>query len=55
MHDRELPHAPAPPVPRRPYEPPVLKRYGDLAQLTQQKGMGGRDPDGALVHNNKTR
>ena len=26
---------------KRPYVRPVLKRYGDLAQLTQAKGMTG--------------
>ena len=39
---------------RRPYVRPVLKRYGDLTQLTQAKGMTGRDSDGALANNNKT-
>ena len=39
---------------RRPYVRPALKRYGDLAQLTQAKGMTGRDSDGALANNNKT-
>jgi hypothetical protein len=39
---------------RRPYVRPVLKRYGDLAQLTQAKGMSGTSADGALVNNNKT-
>ena len=39
---------------RRPYVRPVLKRYGDLAQLTQAKGMTGQQSDGALANNNKT-
>jgi hypothetical protein len=39
---------------KRPYVRPVLKRYGDLAQLTQQKGMAGPSTDGALANNNKT-
>lgn len=39
---------------KRPYVRPVLKRYGDLAQLTQQKGMSGVNSDGALANNNKT-
>ena len=39
---------------KRPYVRPVLKRYGDLAQLTQQKGMTGVQSDGALANNNKT-
>jgi hypothetical protein len=39
---------------RRPYARPVLKRYGDLAQLTQAKGMTGVSADGALANNNKT-
>ena len=39
---------------KRPYVRPVLKRYGDLAQLTQAKGMTGTSSDGALVNNNKT-
>ncbi|HKH90543.1 MAG TPA: hypothetical protein VKA54_02005 [Gemmatimonadaceae bacterium] len=39
---------------KRPYVRPVLKRYGDLAQLTQAKGMNGVSSDGALVNNNKT-
>ena len=39
---------------RRPYVRPVLKRYGDLAQLTQAKGMAGVNSDGALANNNKT-
>jgi hypothetical protein len=39
---------------RRPYVRPVLKRYGDLAQLTQAKGMSGVNSDGALANNNKT-
>ena len=39
---------------KRPYVRPVLKRYGDLAQLTQAKGMNGRNADGALANNNKT-
>jgi hypothetical protein len=40
--------------PRRPYQRPALKRYGDLAQLTQQKGGRGQDADGAIANNNKT-
>ncbi|MFL5617818.1 MAG: hypothetical protein ACJ79A_05410 [Gemmatimonadaceae bacterium] len=39
---------------KRPYVRPVLKRYGDLAQLTQARGMTGTSADGALVNNNKT-
>ena len=39
---------------KRPYVRPVLKRYGDLAQLTQAKGMTGVQSDGALANNNKT-
>jgi len=39
---------------RRPYVRPVLKRYGDLAQLTQAKGMTGTTSDGAIANNNKT-
>jgi hypothetical protein len=39
---------------KRPYVRPVLKRYGDLAQLTQAKGMAGVSSDGALANNNKT-
>jgi hypothetical protein len=39
---------------KRPYVRPVLKRYGDLAQLTQAKGMTGQQADGALANNNKT-
>jgi hypothetical protein len=39
---------------KRPYARPVLKRYGDLAQLTQAKGMSGVSSDGALANNNKT-
>ena len=39
---------------KRPYVRPVLKRYGDLAQLTQAKGMVGVSSDGALANNNKT-
>ena len=39
---------------RRPYVRPVLKRYGDLAQLTLAKGMTGVSSDGALANNNKT-
>jgi hypothetical protein len=39
---------------KRPYVRPVLKRYGDLAQLTQAKGMNGSSTDGALANNNKT-
>jgi hypothetical protein len=45
-------HAARPP--KRPYVRPVLKRYGDLAQLTQQKGRFGTASDGALANNNKT-
>jgi hypothetical protein len=40
--------------PKRPYVRQLLKRYGDLAQLTQQKGRFGTDSDGALANNNKT-
>ena len=40
--------------PKRPYMRPMLKRYGDLAQLTQQKGRFGTQADGALANNNKT-
>ena len=40
--------------PKRPYVRPVLKRYGDLAQLTQAKGMTGQQSDGAIANNNKT-
>ena len=39
---------------KRPYVRPVLKRYGDLAQLTQAKGMTGTTSDGAIANNNKT-
>jgi hypothetical protein len=39
---------------KRPYVRPVLKRYGDLAQLTQAKGMTGVRSDGAIANNNKT-
>ena len=39
---------------KRPYVRPTLKRYGDLAQLTQAKGRFGKNADGALVNNNKT-
>jgi hypothetical protein len=39
---------------KRPYVRPVLKRYGDLAQLTQAKGMSGTQSDGAIANNNKT-
>jgi hypothetical protein len=39
---------------KRPYVRPVLKHYGDLAQLTQAKGMSGVNSDGALANNNKT-
>ena len=39
---------------KRPYVRPMLKRYGDLAQLTQQKGRFGTQADGALANNNKT-
>jgi hypothetical protein len=39
---------------RRPYVRPVLKRYGDLSQLTQAKGMSGTNADGAIANNNKT-
>ena len=39
---------------KRPYVRPVLKRYGDLAQLTQQKGMTGTSTDGDIANNNKT-
>ena len=39
---------------KRPYVRPALKRYGDLAQLTQAKGMTGINSDGALANNNKT-
>jgi hypothetical protein len=39
---------------KRPYVRPTLKRYGDLAQLTQAKGRTGTSSDGALANNNKT-
>ena len=39
---------------KRPYVRPVLKRYGDLGQLTQAKGMTGTTSDGAIANNNKT-
>ena len=39
---------------RRPYVRPTLERYGDLAQLTQQKGRFGKNADGAVANNNKT-
>ena len=39
---------------KRPYVRPVLKRYGDLAQLTQAKGRNGTSSDSALANNNKT-
>jgi hypothetical protein len=41
-------------VSKRPYVRPMLKRYGDLAQLTQAKGMTGSSADGAIANNNKT-
>ena len=44
----------AAPETRRPYVRPALERYGDLAQLTQQKGRFGKSSDGALANNNKT-
>jgi len=43
-----------PPDTKRPYVRPVLKRYGDLAQLTQAKGMTGQQADGAIANNNNT-
>jgi hypothetical protein len=39
---------------RRPYVRPLLKRYGDLAQLTRAKGRFGQNADGAMANNNKT-
>jgi hypothetical protein len=39
---------------KRPYVRPVLKRYGDLAQLTKAKGRSGQNSDGAIANNNKT-
>jgi hypothetical protein len=39
---------------KRAYVRPTLKRYGDLAQLTQAKGMTGQNADGAMANNNKT-
>ena len=39
---------------KRPYVRPVLKRYGDLAQLTQSKRPTGTNPDGVLANNNKS-
>jgi len=42
------------PETKRPYVRPVLKRYGDLGQLTQAKGMTGTQADGAIANNNKT-
>ena len=39
---------------KRPYVCPTLKRYGDLAQLTQAKGRTGLNADGAMANNNKT-
>jgi hypothetical protein len=39
---------------KRPYVRPVLKRYGDLAQLTKAKGRSGQSSDGAIANNNKT-
>ena len=39
---------------KRPYVRPTLKRYGDLAQLTQAKGMTGVNSDGAIANNSKT-
>ena len=39
---------------KRPYVRPALERFGDLAQLTQAKGMTGANSDGALANNNKT-
>jgi hypothetical protein len=39
---------------KRPYVRPTLKRYGDLAQLTQAKGRTGTNADGAMANNNKT-
>jgi hypothetical protein len=39
---------------KRPYVRPVLKRYGDLAQLTKAKGRSGTSSDGAMANNNKT-
>ena len=39
---------------KRPYGRPELKMYGNLAQLTQAKGMQGLNTDGALASNNKT-
>jgi hypothetical protein len=40
--------------PKRPYVRPVLKRFGDLTQLTQAKGMTGANTDGDIANNNKT-
>ena len=42
-------------VQKREYVRPTLKRYGDLTQLTQAKGMTGANTDGSLANNNKTR
>ena len=42
-------------VQKREYVRPTLKRYGDLTQLTQAKGMTGANSDSSLANNNKTR
>jgi hypothetical protein len=39
---------------KRPYVRPTLERFGDLAQLTQAKGMTGVNSDGAIANNSKT-
>ncbi len=42
-------------VQKREYVRPTLKRYGDLTQLTQAKGMTGANSDSSTANNNKTR
>jgi len=39
---------------KRRYVRPTLKTYGDLTQLTQQKGRTGQSQDADIANNNKT-
>jgi len=39
---------------RKPYQPPVLRRYGDLARITESVGFMGNKDGGTVILMRKT-
>lgn len=46
MSNPDEPKRPEPPVERRPYEPPVLRIFGSVTEITASVSMSGSQKDG---------